>query len=510
MTLKRKLLHRYQKRAVKFIKKKRRVALFLDMGLGKTVITLTAALDMLAEGQVNRVIVIAPLRVANTVWGAEIENWAHLKGLTYGIATGTEENRHRVLISRPQILIINREQIAWLVQKVANTWPWDMIIIDESSSFKEQSTKRFSYLRKMIVHTRSVVLLSGTPAPNGYVDLWAQYYLLDQGKRLGRLITFFRDRYCTLDPYSRKWRVRDKYHRKKILKKIKDITLSMKSEDYLDLPPCIYLTEYVEAPKKALKQYETMKKEFVLSLEGGVDIEAEYAASLSAKLLQMCNGFIYENFEEVQVGKFDDEGDPIIKKWTVPHAIHDGKVERLKEIMTDNANENFFIAYNFKEDKARLKAAFPECVFLSKDGRELDDWNKGKIKMLAVHPASAGHGLNAQFGGSVVVWFGLTWSLEYYQQLNKRLHRQGQTKTVRIIHLIAKGWLDEIVMRALTSKARTQDEILEYVKADMGVKAVKKLKKPKKKKTKKPKKSKKKKKIKKSKKKGKKNGKKKR
>ena len=466
MKLKRKNLHKYQRYVIKFVKRMKKCALFLDMGLGKTVISLTAALDLLSDLFVTRVLIVAPLRVANTVWHKELENWAHLRGLTVGICTGTEENRMNVLKTKPDIVVINRDNIRWLIYKVKRRWPWDMVIIDESSSFKNHASQRFAAFRKVRKYINSIVLLTGTPAPNGYHDLWAQIFMIDGGKRLGRNITTFRTKYFNYNPYSQKYVLRDGAE-EEIKAKIADICISMDAEDYLDLPPIIYLEEYVKPHKKAQKQYKQLEKEFLLELENGSDIEAPYAASLSNKLLQMCNGFVYENLIIEDELKLDKDGLPKFVKKNKPHLIHDAKIDSLKEIFADNQNENFFIAYNFKEDLVRLKKAFPDAVVLSKSGKELDDWNEGKIKKLLVHPASAGHGLNAQFGGSVIIWFGLTWSLELWQQLNKRLHRQGQTKPVRVISLIAEGWLDETVMRAIRAKAKTQKEILDYVKAEL-------------------------------------------
>ena len=435
-------LHNYQNKALAFIKDKRKCALFLDMGLGKSVTTLTAASDMLEDFLVEKVLVVAPLRVANTVWKQEAEKWSHLNHLKISIATGSENSRLASLQSDSDIYVINRENIAWLVR--ALKWKWDMVIIDESSSFKSMKSQRFKALRKVTKHFQSVVLLTGTPSPNGITDLWSQMYLIDNGERLGRTISNFRSRFLHKTGYMGYNWSPNKDSDKEIQELIKDVCITMSSEDYLELPERIDLNEYVELPPKIAKQYKELEKEFLLTLEKG-DIEALSAATLANKLLQMCNGAVY-----------DTEG--------VAHLIHDLKIQSIKEIIEDHPNETFLIAYNFKSDHVRLSKAFPQGVSLSKSGVEVQEWNEGKIKLLFAHPASAGHGLNLQAGGSNIIWFGLNWSLELYQQFNARLHRQGQDKPVKIVHIVAKGGIDEKVMKALASKAKTQKDLLDYLK----------------------------------------------
>jgi SNF2 family DNA or RNA helicase len=436
-------LHDYQNKALTFIKDKRKCALFLDMGLGKSVTTLTAASDMLEDFAVNKVLVIAPLRVANTVWKQEAEKWEHLKHLKIAIITGKPETRIAAIRSDSDIYVINREQVDWLFSIKWKT-KWDMLIIDESSSFKNHQAKRFRALRKMIKHFKSVVLLTGTPSPNGVGDLWAQMYLIDQGQRLGKTLTNFRSRFMHQPQYMGFGWLPNKGSDKQIQALIRDVCITMSSEDYLELPERIDLNEYIELPDKVRSQYKELEKEFLLTLESG-DIEALSAATLAGKLLQMCNGAVY-----------DEDGEA--------HLIHDLKIKAIKEIIEDHPNENFLIAYNFRSDLVRLSKALPQGVSLSKSGVEVQKWNENKIKLLFAHPASAGHGLNLQAGGSNIIWFGLNWSLELYQQFNARLHRQGQDKPVKIIHIVAKDGMDEKVMKALASKAKTQNDLLNYLK----------------------------------------------
>ena len=296
----------------------------------------------------------------------------------------------------------------------------------------------------MIKHFKSVVLLTGTPSPNGVGDLWAQMYLIDQGQRLGKTLTNFRSRFMHQPQYMGFGWLPNKGSDKQIQALIRDVCITMSSEDYLELPERIDLNEYIELPDKVRSQYKELEKEFLLTLESG-DIEALSAATLAGKLLQMCNGAVY-----------DEDGEA--------HLIHDLKIKAIKEIIEDHPNENFLIAYNFRSDLVRLSKALPQGVSLSKSGVEVQKWNENKIKLLFAHPASAGHGLNLQAGGSNIIWFGLNWSLELYQQFNARLHRQGQDKPVKIIHIVAKDGMDEKVMKALASKAKTQNDLLNYLK----------------------------------------------
>lgn len=439
----RKDLHVYQERAIEFINRTKKCGLFLDMGLGKTVTSLTAASDFMDNFFVTRVLIIAPLRVANTVWKQEAENWEHLKHLKVNICTGSVAERRLALNRDADVYVINRENITWIVENMK--WKWDMVIVDESSSFKSPKAKRFRALRKITKHVKSMLLLTGTPSPNGFLDLWSQIYLIDNGERLGRTITNYRSRFFKPSGYmGYTYKIIDGAE-EKIKSLLKDICITMKSEDYLELPDAIPLYEYIDFPPHVLAQYKELEKEFIIELEKGVDIMAPSAAAISNKLLQICNGAIYDENSDF-------------------HELHSEKITALKEIVEDNPDENFLIAYNYKSDLERLKKAFPKATVLDKEGKVLEQWNKGNIKMLFAHPASAGHGLNAQFGGACIVWFGLNWSLELYQQFNKRVHRQGQTKTVRIMHIVAKGGIDERILEALKNKAETQDELLAYLK----------------------------------------------
>lgn len=436
-------LHNYQKVALNIILKKKKCALFLDMGMGKTIITLTAISKMLDDFFINKTLIIAPLRVANSVWTNEAKKWEHLQHLKIKVCTGTQKERLSAINSDSDIYIINRENIPWLIQNCK--WKWDSVIIDESSSFKNQASKRFRALKKITKYLKNIVLLSGTPSPNGEMDLWSQLYLIDNGERLGRTITSYRRKYFNQDYMHFKYTIIESCS--DIIKKlIKDVCITMSSEDYLDLPEIISLMEYIEIPEKIKKIYKSFKKDFVLSLEHK-DIEAVSSAVLSNKLLQICNGAIYDKDKNT-------------------HELHDLKLIALKEIIEDNPNENFLIAYNFKSDLRRILKTIPTAIKLETKEQE-DEWNKGNIKILVAHPMSAGHGLNLQFGGNIIVWFGLNWSLELYQQFNKRLHRQGQKKPVRIIHIVAKGYLDDKIILALNNKAETQQDLINYLKVNI-------------------------------------------
>lgn len=442
MTLNRKDLHDYQNKAVSFISKNPKCGLFLDMGLGKTTTTLTAVSDMLDNFFINKVLIIAPLRVANTVWKQEAKKWSHLNHLKITICTGPEKQRLESLKSNSDIYVINRENTPWLVKNCK--WEWDTIIIDESSSFKNHKSQRFKSLKQVLKNIKSIILLTGTPSPNGLIDLWSQIYLIDNGERLGRNISIHRKRYYQQHPFNQyKYDLIDGAEAK-IREAIKDICLTMKSEDYLYLPNRIDINEHVILSDNVTKKYKELEKEFIITLSKET-IEIPTAAAMANKLLQFCNGAIYDHESNY-------------------HTIHDEKIQRLKEIIEDNPNENFLIAYNYKSDLDRLLKSFSQGVVLDKKGEALEEWNKGNIKILFAHPASAGHGLNAQKGGSCVIWFGLNWSLELYQQFNARLYRQGQEKPVRIIHIIVRDSIDEKVLLALSSKSTNQENLLQFLK----------------------------------------------
>lgn len=438
-------LHDYQKRAIEFIKEKKRCALFLGLGLGKSPISLTAASDLLDEFDVTRVLVIAPLRVANSVWKQEAAKWEHTRHLDISIATGTEKNRLTALLNRSEITVINRENIPWLVSHYKKKWPFDCVIVDESQSFKNAGSQRFKALKRVLPLTDYMVLLTGTPSPNGLLDLWSQIYLIDQGATLGRTMTAYKSRFFESD-YMGYSHVLRKGQDDVIQDLIQPYVLSMDAEDYLEMPDRIDLIERVTLSPKILKQYKDFEKTLLTELASGEEVEAVSAAVLANKLLQFCNGASY----------YGEHG-----QW---EEIHKEKLDALSDIVERDPTENLLIAYNYKTDLIRIQQRFPEAVALDKDPETIERWNRGEIKMLLAHPASASAGLNLQAGGSVLVWFGLTWSLEFYQQFNGRLHRQGQTKPVRIIHIVADECLDERVMSVLSDKGAVQGKLLEALK----------------------------------------------
>lgn len=438
-------LHHYQERAIDFIKDRRRCALLLDMGLGKTVSTLTALTDLIDGCAVSKVLVVSPLRVANSVWPKEPKSWQHLQHLKVATVTGSERQRMAALHQNADLYSINRENIPWLVKHYGDKWPFDCVVIDESSSFKNASAKRWKALKRILPHTEYMILLTGAPSPNSLLDLWPQLYLIDFGQSLGRTATAYKQRFFESDFMGYKWTPREG-SADKIQQLIKPHCLSMSASDYLELPERIDLIEQVELPAKTLKAYQEFERSLLAELDTGEEIEAVSAAALANKLLQWCNGATYT----------DDQGN-----WA---EIHTAKLDALAELIEQNEGENMLIAYNYKTDLHRLQSRFPDAVALDKDPDTIDRWNAGQIKLLLAHPASAGHGLNLQQGGSLCVWFGLNWSLELYQQFNARLHRQGQTKPVRIIHLVAEGCIDERVVQVLEDKDAVQSSLLKALK----------------------------------------------
>lgn len=443
--------HDYQQYAIDFIKNNEIAAILLDMGLGKTSITLTAVNDLIFDSfEVSKVLVIAPLRVARDTWPAEIKKWDHLKHLRYSVAVGSESERLAALRKEADIYIINRENVDWLVNKSRVSFDFDMVVIDELSSFKSHQSKRFKSLLKVRPFIKRIVGLTGTPSSNGLMDLWAQFRILDMGKRLGRYITHYRNVYFLPDKRSADriftYKPADGAEQM-IYDRISDITISMKSADYLKLPECIINEVPVFMNVKEKRIYETFKEDMVAKIKDE-EIDAANAAVLSGKLLQMANGCIY------------DEDKKALK-------IHDRKLDALEDLIESANGKPLLVAYWFQHDLARIKERFP--VREIKTSKDIEDWNNGKISVAVIHPASAGHGLNLQTGGSTLVWFGLTWSLELYQQCNARLHRQGQTDTVVIHHIIAKGTIDEDVMAALQRKEKIQNALINAVKAKLEV-----------------------------------------
>lgn len=438
-------LYNYQNRAVNFVTSKRKVALFLDMGMGKTLITLKSISNMLADLTALNVLIIAPLRVANTTWSNEIDKWIDFNHLTYQICTQSVYIRTENLNKKVNIHIINSNNVLWLVENII--WKWDTVIIDESSLFKSHKSKRFKALKAVINKIENIILLTGTPNPQSYMDLWSQLYLVDKGERLGKTITQYRIDYFKMRPYAiDKWDIvagSDKL----IKGKIADVCISMNQKDYLELPEMIYSDVIVPMNNATKKIYVDFSKDFIMTYNG-VDITANQKASLQNKLLQICNGAIYDNDKKTIV-------------------LNDDKIKTLRNIVDDNPNENFLVAYSYKSDLERLQKEFNGIVrVLDTCSNTIKEWNEGKIKMLLAHPASAGHGLNLQHGGNTIIWFGLTWSLELYQQFNKRLHRLGQKNTVRIIHLISDAVEEMYVANTLQYKAKNQEEFLAYIQAN--------------------------------------------
>ena len=444
--------HRYQEFAKEHIINHPVAALFLDMGLGKTVITLTAIKELMYERfEIQKVLVIAPLRVARDTWPAEIRKWNHLADLTYAVAVGTQAERLAALRSKADIHIINRENVTWLVEESGLPFDYDLVVIDELSSFKSYRAKRFKSLLSVRRTVKRIVGLTGTPSSNGLMDLWAQFRLLDLGERLGRYISRYRERYFL--PDKRNAQVVFTYKLKpgaeeQIYNAISDITISMKAEDYLDLPPCIHNVVKVALSDREREVYEQFRKEMVISL-GGEEIDAMNAAALSNKLLQMANGAVYDDRH-------------------TGHQIHDRKLDALEDLIEAANGRPVMVCYWFRHDLERIRRRFPAVREL-KTAQDIDDWNAGEISVALVHPASAGHGLNLQYGGCTLIWFGLTWSLELYQQTNKRLHRQGQKNTVVIHHIVADGTIDELVLAALHRKDKTQAALIAAVKAVLEV-----------------------------------------
>ncbi len=443
--------HKYQEHAINKVIETPYCGLFLDMGLGKTVITLTAIDELINNRlEAEKVLIIAPLRVAKMTWSAEIEKWEHIKHLKLVKVLGTQKQRLAALEEDADIYITNRENTAWLVEQYGRAWPFDMVVIDELSSFKSNNSKRFKALRKVRPLAKRVVGLTGTPAPNSLIDLWPQMYLLDRGERLGKTITAYRSLYFT--PGQRNWQTGVVYNYKlrkgadeEIYGLIGDICLSMKAEDYLEVPGLIEIPIEVELSKAEYKKYSELERDAILEISTTEDIAALTAATLSNKLLQLANGAVYDENKKV-------------------HKIHDKKLDALEELIEAANGKPVIVYYNYKHDLDRIKARFKEVRTLETE-QDIKDWNEGEITILALHPASAGHGLNLQEGGNTVIWFGLNWSLELYLQANARLHRQGQTSVVSCYLLVTKDTIDEQVVQALQAKEAGQEALLEAIKA---------------------------------------------
>ena len=449
--------HNYQTFAINYIEEHPISAVLLDMGLGKTSITLTALNNLLFDSfKAHRILVIAPLRVARYTWPAEVDKWDHLQGLICSVAVGTEAERRSALLKQADIYIINRENVQWLIEDSKLHFNYDTVVVDELSSFKNYQAKRFRAMMKVRPTVKRIIGLTGTPSANGLMDLWAEFRLLDMGARLGRFISHYRLDY--FQPDKRNGQVIFSYKplpgaEQRIYDKISDITISMKSTDHLKMPELVSSEYTVHLSDEELQRYDELKSDLVLQLPNG-EITAANAAALTGKLCQMANGAIYT-----------DDGSTI--------TIHDRKLDALEDIIEAAGDKPLLVAYWFKHDLVRITERLQKLhVPYSKldSAKSIKRWNDGVLPVALVHPASAGHGLNLQSGGSCIVWFGLTWSLELYQQTNARLWRQGQSaETVVVQHIVTKGTIDERILKVLSKKDSTQAALIEAVKADLQI-----------------------------------------
>jgi len=442
-------LHNYQTYSINFLLNNSYAGLLLEPGLGKTIITLTAIEELMHNRfEVSRVLVVAPLRVARDTWGSECKKWKHLRHLKLSLILGTETERIRAINKSADIYIINRENLVWLVRRYGKNFPYDMVVLDELSSFKSASSKRFRAMKSVRPLVKRVVGLTGTPAPNGLLDLWPQVYLLDTGNRLGRYITAYRNEYFVPDKRNGQtiFSYKSKPNaEKQIYEKISDICVSMKSKDYITMPERVdnYIRVTMSDNEKAM--YDRLERDALLPFSGG-DIDAVNAAVLANKLLQMANGAVYDENK------------------TVRH-IHYQKLEALEDLYESANGKPVLIFYTYKHDRDRIIALIGNDTRTLDTSTDIADWNEGKIKAAVVHPASTGHGLNLQAGGNTIIWYGLTWSLELYQQANARLWRQGQKDTVVIHHIITESTIDERILKVLQKKDKSQSALMDAVRA---------------------------------------------
>lgn len=431
------------------------VGAFLDMGLGKTAMTLTAVVELFKSGEVKKVLIIAPKKVVENVWQQEADKWDHLQHLKIGRVLGSEKERRKALEIKTNIFSINRENVVWLVGLYGNSWPFDMVVVDEMSSFKSHDSKRFKALRLVRDRIKRIVALTGTPAPNGLLDLWSQLYLLDKGERLGKTYTSYRDKFFGSDKRNRytvfSYKIKqgdellgENFYEKEIMDKIGDICFSMKTEDYIELPERLDNDQFIVLSPDMKKKYLDFEKEQVLKIAEG-EITAVNAAALTNKLLQFANGCVY-----------DEDKFPVF--------VHDEKMERLEELLEELNGEPVLLFYSFISDKDRIMRKFKKARVLRTE-QDVKDWNDKKIELFVAHPASAGHGLNLQYGGNNMIWFGCPWSLELYQQAIKRIHRPGITKPVVNTRLIVRDTIEEDVIMALNNKTKMQDAVIRAVKA---------------------------------------------
>ncbi|HDN2211703.1 TPA: DEAD/DEAH box helicase [Staphylococcus aureus] len=439
--------HSYQKHAIDKVIENEKYGLFLDMGLGKTVSTLTAFSELQLL-DTEKMLVIAPLNVAKDTWADEISKWEHLKHLRVSKILGTPKQRLAALNKDADIYITNKENTKWLCEQYKKDWPFDMVVIDELSTFKNPSSQRFKAIKKKLPLVKRFVGLTGTPSPNSLLDLWAQVYLIDRGERLETAFSRYRERYFRathqVSDHVYNWELREGSE-DLIYKQIEDIALSMKASDYLDMPERIDTKQVVTLSNKERKLYDELEKYYILEDETDGTIVAQSGASLSQKILQLSNGAVYTDDEDVR-------------------HIHDRKLDKLEEIIDEAQGQPILLFYNFKHDRDRILERFDDVITLD-DSNYKAKWNSGKAKILLAHPASAGHGLNLQQGGHIIVWFGLTWSLELYQQANARLYRQGQEHTTIIHHIMTDNTIDQRVYKALQNKELTQDELMKAIKA---------------------------------------------
>jgi len=442
--------HSYQEKAIKWVLEKERCALWLEMGLGKTVVALTAISELLDMAEVRRVLIVAPLRVAKVVWPLEIEKWDHTKWLNYSLILGSKEKRERAVKSSAPIHIINFDNIVWLVKhvlgKTKGKWPYDMVVIDESSFIKHQSSKRFKAIRHISPAVKRIVELTGSPADNGLLDLWSQIYVLDFGKRLGNTQKAMRDRWFepeSVNEYGTVWRPKE-CASGQIHRAVSDIALSMSAKDYLDMPPLIENPVIVRLPDSAYRVYEKMERDMWLEL-GDKFIEAVNGGVLTMKCRQVSNGFIYDE------DKYAEQ-------------IHTAKLDALEEVINEAVGEPVLVAYQFEEDIKAITSRFKNAVVMDKEGKAVEKWNNGEIGILLAHPKSAGHGLNLQHGGNIIAMYGLDWSLQLYEQFVARLHRQGQEKPVIVNLILGEGTIDELIWMRVQAKRDTQSTLKDMVK----------------------------------------------
>lgn len=441
----------YQEYAEKFIIENKGAGIFLDMGMGKSAVTLSAVDKLVRDYfEITKVLVIAPLEPARNTWPSELAKWDHLKGLTYSLTLGSEKERIAALRKDAEIYIINRENVQWLVDYYKSRWPFDMVVADELSSFKSSKSRRFRELKKVRRYIKRFVGLTGTPSPNGLLDLWPQVYLIDEGEALGKTITGYREKYFLPDKRNAttifSWKLKDGAE-EAIYEKLTGCCISMKSSEYLQLPEKLSISHDVELPDKVKAQYLKLKKDMLLSFADG-DVDAGTAGILVNKLLQLCGGSVYD-----ENGGVKD--------------FHDEKLKKLEQLIEEANGRPVIVYYAYKHERDRILARFPEATEV-KATNAVERWNAGEIPILLAHPASAGHGLNLQYGGHIAIWFNLPWSLELYQQANKRLHRIGQTETVLIHHIVMRGGTDSRILYAvLTAKEQAQNNLIDALRAEI-------------------------------------------